>query len=101
MPKLRKKPTQNDAIQLSKTRSEQRVPLPPIRIGPLNSQKGVRSQIAKLYRKAVRGEISPQDASKLTYCLHTLSKVIETETFEDRLKTLEETITIEHKHGIH
>ena len=63
--------------------------IPPARIGPLHTQKGTRSEIARVYRLCRRGEIPPEVATKLTYMLHTLSKVIESDTMEQRMSRME------------
>ena len=84
------KQTGKNIVDLSVVRHVQGQVMKPPRVGPLNTQKGTRSQIAKIYRRTVRGEIDPADGSKLVYMLHTLSKVIETESLEDRIKRLEE-----------
>lgn len=68
----------------------------PPRITGLNKQKGVRAQIAKVYKAAATGQLDPSAASKLVYCLHTLSKVIEVETLETRVEELEKIIEVKH-----
>ncbi len=49
----------------------------------------VRRELAKLYRKAERGQIPTADASRLAFILMSLGKVIETSTIEERLDALE------------
>ena len=90
---------QNEA----KTSSESTVSLPAVRkvegqvirapiVGPLRDQGGVRRELARVYRAARRGEIPVDEASKLTYCLFHLSKIIESETFEERMDRIEEAL---------
>lgn len=50
----------------------------------------VRSEMAKVYRLARTGKLGVQDASKLTYILTNIAKVIENSDLEDRVKALEE-----------
>jgi hypothetical protein len=55
----------------------------------LNSLRGIRRELAAVYRLARVGELQLVDATKLAYLLSTLGKLSETELLEDRLKRLE------------
>ena len=46
--------------------------------------------MAKLYREARSGIIGTQDATKLTWCLQAVAKVIETSDIEQRIEQLEQ-----------
>lgn len=56
----------------------------------LETMGDVRRELAKLYREARSGIIEVNDASKLTYILGTIGKVIESSDIENRIKALEE-----------
>ena len=45
--------------------------------------------MAKLYREARSGSIDIQDATKLTWCLQAVTKVIEGSDLEKRIEILE------------
>ncbi len=49
----------------------------------------IKREMAKLYREARSGVVDVQDATKLTWCLQAVAKVIETSDLEDRVKELE------------
>lgn len=49
----------------------------------------VRAEMAKLYRAAKAGEIATQDATRYTYMLATLGRLIEVSDLEKRLAALE------------
>ncbi|WP_150051124.1 hypothetical protein [Methylomonas rhizoryzae] len=71
-------------------------------VAPLPPQKGqryrckldtlqdVRREMAKVYREARSGITNMQDATKLTWMLQAVSKVIEGSDLEARIKALEE-----------
>lgn len=61
-------------------------PPPPLR---LDSLKRVRLELNKLYRAARLGEIPTQDASRLTFMLISIGKLLEVEMLETRLEKLE------------
>jgi len=68
--------------------------LPPVpRPGSLANVRSVRRELSRVYRDTRVGKLHPDDLGKLTYALNALSKVIELETFESRLKAVEEKIT--------
>jgi len=50
----------------------------------------VRDELARVYRQARTGKIETQDATRLTYILVNLSKIIESSDLEERIRTLEE-----------
>ncbi len=49
----------------------------------------VRDELARVYRQARTGKIETQEATRLTYILVALSKVIEISDLEERIRTLE------------
>ncbi len=49
----------------------------------------VRDELARVYRQARTGKIETQEATRLTYILVALSKVIENSDLEERIRTLE------------
>jgi len=62
---------------------------------PLENRKAftrtshVRQELAYIYKLAKAGRMDTGEATKLTYILHTLSKMIESEMLEARLSTIE------------
>lgn len=56
---------------------------------PLNTLEQVAREIARVYRAARAGDITPGDASRFTFILHTLSRVLEGVQIEGRLERLE------------
>lgn len=56
----------------------------------LSSLADVAEELARLYRRADRGEIAPQDATRLAYVLVSLGRVLEASVIEARLSRLEE-----------
>ena len=55
----------------------------------LDTISDIKREMAKLYREARSGVVDVQDATKLTWCLQAVAKVIETSDLEDRVKKLE------------
>jgi hypothetical protein len=55
----------------------------------LRTLDDVAVELARLYRRAERGQISTADASRLAYILTSLGKVIEASVIETRLTALE------------
>ncbi|MCQ8128575.1 hypothetical protein [Methylomonas rivi] len=55
----------------------------------LDSMKDVRREMAKVYREARSGLVDIQDATKLTWCLQAVGKVIEGSDLERRIENLE------------
>lgn len=56
----------------------------------LNSLADVKAEMAKVYRETRSDLIDPQTATKLTWCLQAIGKVIETSDLEARISALEE-----------
>lgn len=56
----------------------------------LDTANDVKREMAKLYREARSGIIGTQDATKLTWCLQAVAKVIETSDIEQRIEQLEQ-----------
>jgi|APSaa5957512535_1039671.scaffolds.fasta_scaffold238907_2 hypothetical protein len=65
---------------------------PPIKAGALNRQGGVRLLHSRVIKAALKGQISVEELSKLSYSLNVHSKIIENETLSDRLVLLEKTM---------
>jgi len=74
------------------------VVIPPIKAGPLNKQGGVRRLHSRVIKAALRGEISVEEMSKLSYAMTNHSKIIENETLSDRLDRLEKAMEGTHEH---
>ncbi len=55
----------------------------------LDSMGDVKREMAKVYREARSGVVDVQDATKLTWCLQAVAKVIETSDLEKRIEILE------------
>lgn len=55
----------------------------------LTSLEGVRCELARLYREAEAGKRDTQEASRLTYILTQIGKVLELTEIERRLIRLE------------
>ena len=49
----------------------------------------IKREMTKLYRETRSGLVDVQDATKLTWCLQAVAKVIETSDLEERVKKLE------------
>ncbi len=63
-------------------------PTPPP--GPHNSMRRVRGELARVYRDARTRRLDPADATKLTYMLGTLARILEGDQLEQRVAALEE-----------
>ena len=63
------------------------IPTPP-KI-PLQSLEDVRREAARVYREARAGKIETADASRLSFMLQTIGKLIEAGTIERRIEALE------------
>jgi hypothetical protein len=59
------------------------------RVGPLETAADVKREAGKLYRRAVRGDVAPGDASKLAHVLALIMRVVEGTDLEARLAALE------------
>lgn len=55
----------------------------------LDTLQDIRREMAKVYRETRSGIIDTQDATKLTWCLQALGKVIEGSDIEQRIEALE------------
>ena len=55
----------------------------------LDSISDVRREMARVYRDARSGVVDVQDATKLTWCLQAVAKVIEGSDLEKRIEILE------------
>jgi hypothetical protein len=55
----------------------------------LDTLQDVRREMAKVYREARSGLVDVQDATKLTWCLQAVGKVIEGSDLEKRIESLE------------
>ena len=69
------------------------------RPGSLSTLTRVRRELGRAYRDARTGKIDPNELTKLAYALNVMGKLLEGESFEERLKALEQ--TIEGKHEIY
>lgn len=67
--------------------------LPPSSRKALSKIEHVRAELANVYRQAKTGQIDIGDASKLTYILYTLAKLIEVDDLERRIIALEKETT--------
>ena len=56
----------------------------------LDTMADIKSEMAKVYREARTGLVDVQDATKLTWCLQAVAKVIETSDLEKRIEILEQ-----------
>lgn len=56
----------------------------------LDTMQDVKREMAKVYREARSGVLEVTDASKLTYMLGTIGKIIEGSDLEKRIEALEE-----------
>ncbi|MDD2661631.1 MAG: hypothetical protein PHY54_18425 [Methylococcales bacterium] len=55
----------------------------------LDTMQDIKREMAKVYREARSGVVDVQDATKLTWCLQAVAKVIETSDLEKRIEELE------------
>ncbi|MGZ8237938.1 MAG: hypothetical protein ACXWTY_08720 [Methylobacter sp.] len=55
----------------------------------LDTMQDVKREMAKVYREARSGLVDVQDATKLTWCLQAVGKVIEGSDLEKRIEALE------------
>lgn len=55
----------------------------------LDSMADVKAEMSKVYREARSGLVDVQDATKLTWCLQAVAKVIEGSDLERRIELLE------------
>lgn len=72
---------------------DEHLPTPPTRRRlrlPLSTAEDLRREAARVYREAREGVLDTGVASKLTYMLLTLSRMIETSDLERRIEKLED-----------
>ena len=60
-----------------------------IRIGPLVTSGDMKTEIARVYRQARRGQLDTSEGTRLVYMLRVLLTAIETTDVERRLDALE------------
>jgi len=60
-----------------------------IRVGPLVTSGDVKTEIARVYRQARRGQLDTSEGTRLVYMLRVLLTAIETTDVERRLDVLE------------
>jgi len=61
----------------------------PLRKVPLQSLEDVRREAARVYREARAGRLETADASRLSFMLQGIAKMIEATTIERRIEALE------------
>ena len=66
------------------------VPTPQRRKAQLNSLEGVRRELARIYREAESGKRDTGDASKLSFMLTQIGKILELTEIERRLTAVED-----------
>ena len=66
------------------------VPTPGRRKAQLNTLEGVRRELARIYREAESGKRDTADASRLTFMLGQIGKLLELTEIERRLTAIEE-----------
>ena len=70
-----------------------------LRSSPLTTVQNVGIEIARIYRKTKRGEISTPDGYRLVQMLAVLKSCLESATLEQRLSELEAVVAQgEHQH---
>ena len=66
------------------------MPAPGRRKAQLNTLEGVRRELARIYREAESGKRDTADASRLTFMLGQIGKLLELTEIERRLTAIEE-----------
>ena len=66
------------------------VPTPGRRKAQLNTLEGVRRELARIYREAESGKRDTADASRLTFMLGQIGKLLELTEIERRLTAVED-----------
>jgi len=61
----------------------------PPRVGPLNTLSAVRRELVKIYREARQGTLASTEATRLTYILQAIGKILEQTDLEKRVEDLE------------
>lgn len=59
-------------------------------MGRLNSLKGVRLELVRVYTEVRQGALSSQEGTRLTYILQIIARVLEQSDLEQRVQHLEE-----------
>lgn len=75
------------ASEVAESAPESTDPTP--QVGRLNAASSIRRELARVYRDARQGRITPVCGTKLAYILSCLGKVVEAEEMTARLDALE------------
>lgn len=75
---------------MSAETEESPAPPPKVRIGRLNTLRGVRRELAKLYADLRHERVLPKVAGTGAFILQAITKNLEVEVFETRVAALEE-----------
>jgi hypothetical protein len=59
------------------------------RVGRLDSLHGVRLELVRIYRETRQGKLESYEATRLTYILQVIAKVLEQGDLEQRIERLE------------
>jgi len=84
--------TESAPVLLENSHARQMVALVPIsrRRGPvLESLTDVRREMARVYRHMRHGRIDTQDATRMTYVLTQIAKIIQTTELDARIEAVE------------
>jgi hypothetical protein len=73
----------------------------PPRVGRLDSLQGVRVELVRIYKEARRGTLASSEATRLTYILQVIAKVLEQSDLEARIERLEGTTAAAHEERKH
>lgn len=65
-------------------------PLPPSRVGRLDSAAGVLREMAKVYRASRQGKLDVHVACRFTYMLQSMGRLWEVVELERRVQALEQ-----------
>lgn len=69
----------------------------PVRVGPLHTLEAIRVEMAKVYREARQGRMRSDDASRMSYMLQQLVRVIEAQRdteYIERIIALEQRLNL-------
>ena len=77
--------------KLTMARTVPSTPSPP-RVGRLDSLVRVRREMSRLYKEARQGQLPSTEATKLTFILQAIGKLLEIADTEARLEDLERVI---------
>jgi len=84
--------TENALVPIDKTQTTPTLALLPTpqRRGPvLETLTDVRREMARVYRQMRHGRIDTQDATRMTYVLSQIAKIIETTQLDARIEAVE------------